>query len=217
MQTAETKNNLIAGAATSDITPSGSHFLYGYPYVERMSEGVHDRLLSSALYLSDGVNRFMLLSNDVIYVSKASVSRIRDGILKNTGIQASNILVSATHTHSGPVTVNCLTSSADPVVPEANTMYVQYMEDQIIDAACRAVQNASPAEAGSCIADATGIGTNRHDPEGPSIMDVPAVVLKKPDNSYIACMLVCSMHPTILHEDLRLMSGDFPAFTRARP
>ncbi len=30
----------------------------------------------------------------------------------------------------------------------------------------------------------------------------------------VAAMLVCSMHPTVLHEDSTLISGDFPAMTR---
>jgi len=31
---------------------------------------------------------------------------------------------------------------------------------------------------------------------------------------FLAVMLVCSMHPTVLHEDSTLVSGDFPAMTR---
>ncbi|HBK41059.1 MAG TPA: hypothetical protein DDZ57_05750, partial [Porphyromonadaceae bacterium] len=91
---------LKAGAATVNITPQESHFLFGYPFVDRMSTGTHDDLLSSALYLTDGKNQVLFISNDVIYVSKASTARIREGISKETGIQASNILVAATHTHS---------------------------------------------------------------------------------------------------------------------
>jgi neutral ceramidase len=34
------------------------------------------------------------------------------------------------------------------------------------------------------------------------------------DRSFIAAMLVCCMHPTVLHEDSTLVSGDFPAATR---
>ena len=31
----------------------------------------------------------------------------------------------------------------------------------------------------------------------------------------IACMVAYAMHPTVLHEDSTLISGDFPHFTRA--
>jgi hypothetical protein len=40
------------------------------------------------------------------------------------------------------------------------------------------------------------------------------VVRNTGDKSNIACMLVCSMHPTVLHEDSTLISADFPGMTR---
>ena len=208
------KDGLIAGAATTNITPQNSQFLIGYPFVERMSEGVHDWLLSSALYLANGDGQALLVSNDVVYVSKASVSRIRKKVSETTGVPATCIMVGATHTHSGPVTVDGVNSSNDPVVPAADTNYVRYMEDKIIEAACNAFRNAAPAKAGFLIADGTGIGTNRHEPSGPADLDIPAVVIKSRNGEFISCMLVCNMHPTILHEDSKLYSGDFPAFTR---
>jgi hypothetical protein len=207
-------NNLFAGAAFTDITPENSQFLFGYPFVERMSEGTHDPLLSSALYLSDGNGQALLISNDVIFVSKASVLSIRKEISKKTGIQEGNIMVCATHTHSGPVTVDYVSSSNDPVVPKVDNEYVRYMENRIIEAACTAFQNAEPAKAGFLVADATGIGTNRHDPAGPADLNIPAVVIKNKNDEFVAAMLVCNMHPTILHEDSKLYSGDFPAFAR---
>jgi neutral ceramidase len=207
-------NNLFSGAAITDITPQNSQFLFGYPFVERMSEGTHDPLLSSALYLSNGDGQALLISNDVIFVSKASVSRIRREISKKTGIQEGNIMVSATHTHSGPVTVDYVSSSNDPVVPKTDKEYVRYMENKITEAGCAAFQNAVPAEAGFLVADGTGIGTNRHDPAGPADLNIPAVVIKNKNDEFIAAMLVCNMHPTILHEDSKLYSGDFPAFAR---
>ena len=215
MNKAEKKGKkLVAGAAASNITPLEPHFLFGYPFVERISEGVNDWLLSSALYLADGNRQVLLVSNDVIFVSKASVSRIREVVSQKTGIAAASIMVSATHTHSGPVTVDYVNSSNDPVVPKADMKYVRYMEDKIIETACNAFHNASPAEAGFLLADGTGVGTNRHDPAGPSDLEIPVLVVKKPDNNIIACMLVCNMHPTVLHEDSKLYSGDFPAFAR---
>lgn len=209
------ERKLIAGAAFENITPKEPHFLYGYPFEERMSTGVHDWLLSAALYVSDGTEQAIMISNDVIYVSKASVERIRKAVSAKTGIPALNILVSATHTHSGPVTVDGVASANDPVVPKTDKDYLEYMEEKIIDAACRAVANASPAEIGFFVADGTGIGTNRHDPSGSSDMNIPVLVVRNSvKKSFIACMLICSMHPTVLHEDSTLYSGDFPAFAR---
>ena len=63
--------SLIAGAAAADITPEGPQFLFGYPHVPRYSTGIHDPLLSSALFLADGATlALLLIANDVIYVSR---------------------------------------------------------------------------------------------------------------------------------------------------
>lgn len=45
---------LKAGAAKQDITPEQSLFLFGYPHVERYSQGTHDPLYASALVLDNG-------------------------------------------------------------------------------------------------------------------------------------------------------------------
>lgn len=207
-------NNIRAGASVVDITPENSHFLFGYPFVERMSTGVHDPLLSSALYLTDGNKEVLFISNDIIYVSKESVARIRKSIYEKTGIPESSILIAATHTHSAPVTVDVVISQNDPIVPRVDQDYLKFVEEGTIDAACQAFEKAEPAEVGFVIADATGIGTNRHDPAGAKDMDVPVMLVRNQKNEYIGCMLVCSMHPTILHEDSTLFSGDFPYYVR---
>ncbi|MCF0172937.1 MAG: hypothetical protein HUJ91_04310 [Bacteroidales bacterium] len=208
---------LTAGCAERDITPRNSQFLYGYPYVERMSTGAHDPLTSSALYVSDGRQQALFISNEIIYLTKASVARIREGIAARAEIPSSNIFVATTHTHSGPVTVEIVMSRNDSVVKPVDPEYLQYVENSAIEAGCNAIASAVPAEAAFAVADATGVGTNRHDPAGPRDMDVPVMVVRnRATKQYLGCMLVCSMHPTVLHEDSKLCSGDFPHFTRAR-
>lgn len=205
----------MAGAAFTNITPKNPQFLYGYPFVERTSTGIHDWLLSSALYISDGGTQTIFIANDVIYVSKSSVARIRKAVSKETSVPEENIMIAGTHTHSGPITVDCVISEEDKVVPPVDNEYVAYLESKIIEAACHAYENAVPAEFGFFHADGTGVGTNRHDIYGPSDMDIPVMVVRRlDDKEYIACLLVCAMHPTVLHEDSKLISGDFPGLAR---
>jgi neutral ceramidase len=211
----EDKNQLIAGASSMNITPKGSLHLAGYPFTQRFSTGVHDPLLSSALYLSDKKTATLFIANDLIFVGKASVLRVRKSTTSRTGIPSSNILVSASHTHSGPSTVKFTAGSKDPLLPEVDMSYVEFMEERMITAGVQAFQNAQPAEIGLTVADATGIGTNRHHSSGPSDLEVPVLVVRNKNNKqYIACMLVCCMHPTVLHEDSKLYSGDFPGIAR---
>jgi neutral ceramidase len=207
--------SLIAGAGARDITPGDSQFLFGYPHVRRYSTGVHDPLLSSALFLSDGGERLLLSANDVIFVGRASVERVRRRIERHTGIPGANIMVAATHTHSGPITVDMLSNEQDPAVPKADPRYVEHLENGIVEAAVEAWHAARPAEIGLAMADATGIGTNRHAVDGRSNLQTPVWAMRDiADRKFLAAMWVCSMHPTVLHEDSTLVSGDFPAFAR---
>jgi neutral ceramidase len=206
---------LVAGASAVDITPLDPQFLFGYVHTERISEGVHDPLLSSALFLEDGRKQVLFVANDVIFVSKETARRARQRIHALTGTPEESILISATHTHSGPVTVDYLSSESDPTVPKASPEYLQRLEDGIVAAAEAACQNARPAEVGLGLANGNGLGTNRRDPSGPADPQVPVFLARDArSRELIACMLVVSMHPTVLHEDSRLVSGDFPGMTR---
>lgn len=206
---------LNAGAASADITPKGRQFLYGYPHVERYSTGMHDPLLSSALYLSDGPTEAMFIANDIIFISKAVARHVRKRITEATSIPPGNIMVTATHTHSGPMTVDYISNEADPALLRTDPEYVRFLEDRIVAAATEAYHSSRPAQLGLVVADGTGVGTNRRDPTGPADPQVPGLMVQTSDgHENIAAMVVYSMHPTVLHEDSTLISGDFPAMAR---
>jgi len=206
---------LIAGAAVVDITPAGSVFLYGYPHVPRYSTGIHDPLECAALYLRRGEGQALFLANDVICLTRTFVAEVRRQIHSQTGVPEAAILISTTHTHSGPVTTNYLSNSADPAVPKADPVYLAMLADRIVQAARIAVESSVPAEIGLATTQAQGIGTNRHDPAGPADPEVPVLVARSVASKHpIGCMIIYGMHPTVLHEDSTLISGDFPYFTR---
>ena len=204
------------GAATVDITPRNSQFLFGYPHVERYSTGVHDPLYSTALAIRNADTSLLYVANDVIFVSKALVARARARISRQTGIVPENIVISATHTHSGPITVDHASNKGDPIVPAASREFLGRLEDGIVAAGCAAVEQAVPATLAYAVADGSSVGTNRHDPGGTRNTSVPLLIARSTDGSPIAAMLVCAMHPTVLHEDSTLVSADFPGFARRR-
>jgi hypothetical protein len=124
-------------------------------------------------------------------------------------------MISASHTHSGPMTMDLLCCEADPVVPKADPHYIRRLEDGIVEAAVGACRNPRPAEVGLAIADGSCVGGNRHDPAGPSDPETPVLLVRDRDKqTFLAAMVVCSMHPSVLHEDSTLVSGDFPAMAR---
>lgn len=204
-----------AGAAAVDITPAAPTFLYGYPHVQRQSTGVSDPLLASALYISDGETRVIFIANDVIFVPKWLADRARKRIEASTGVPADHVMITATHTHSGPVTTKMLSNDADPIVPEPDPGYQTLLEDGIVAAAERACAGAGPAKIGHATADGSGLGSNRHDPADVSDPRVSVLSVRSLEgDACIGLMLICNMHPTVLHEDSTLISGDFPGFAR---
>lgn len=206
---------LIAGSAVVDITPKTPQFLFGYPAPERYSTGVHDSLLSSALYLADGQAGLMFIANDIGEISKEIAARTRARIAELTSLPFDHIMVTATHTHSAPLVDERISFLAMGDEVKADPDYVRQLEAGIVAAAQRAYRSAQPARIGLAVADGTGVGTNRHDPSGPSDPQVPVLMVQTADGRRnLACMVVYSMHPTVLHEDSTLVSGDFPAFTR---
>jgi len=67
------------------------------------------------------------------------------------------------------------------------------------------------------LADSSQLGGNRRDPSGPSHPLVPVLLIRNAETRKpISLMLVVSVHPTVLHEDSRLFSGDFPGHARLR-
>ena len=208
-------NSCTAGAAAVNITPDHSMHLFGYPHVDRMSTGTHDPLFSSAVYFSDGVNRQLFVGNDIIFVSKAMAGRARKRIAEATGIAESAICITATHTHSGPDTVLYASNVNDKSLPPLDDAYLRIFEDGIVAAATQAMENAVAAEVLFAVAEGSCVGGNRRDPAGPSIPEVPVWLIRnKESHRALGIMLICSMHPTVLHEDSTVFSGDFPGFTR---
>lgn len=211
----QTSDALHAGAATVDITPADSVFLFGYPHVPRHSTGVHDPLECAALYLRAGGGGALFLACDLIYFDRDYALGMRRRAAAVAGLPVEAVMLTATHTHSGPVMTDNLGNTADSVVPKADPVYLRWLEDRILEAARLAVAAAEPAELGRTEATAEGVGSNRHDPAGPTDPVVPVLVARSAATGLpLGCLLVYAMHPTVLHEDSKLISSDFIGFTR---
>ncbi len=207
--------SLYAGSAAVDISPDKSIFLVGYPHIERMSEGINDPLFASALYLDNGHNSLLMIAADLLFIDAQTVAKIRYGIAEKSNVKPENIMVGCTHTHSGPVTTDMLVFRNDPVVPGADSDYLKKMTAAVIEAGVAATRNATSAELAVTAAKVDGIGGNRHDPAGTYDPEAGIIVIRSRENKAIMTIsLIYGMHPTVLHEDSKLISADFPAYTR---
>lgn len=94
--------DLKAGAAAVEITPAVGTPMAGY-YFERASEGVHDPLWARALVMDVDGRKVALVSLDLISTTKDMVDDARAEIEKRTGLKGADVMISATHAHTGPV------------------------------------------------------------------------------------------------------------------
>jgi hypothetical protein len=206
-----------AGASASVITPRTVQFLDGYPHAERFSDGVDTDLFTSALFLTDGSSRWLIIGNDLLFLDKGQVRFLRERIAAGTGVPADNIMVSSTHTHSAPLCRTKYPIFAGDAAPPTDQEFIEWMLGRIVDNAVAATKNPQDAEIGRGFGDSSEVGGNRRDPSGPSHPCVPVLLIRHAGNCKpIALMLVVSVHPTVLHEDSRLFSGDFPGHARLR-
>jgi hypothetical protein len=89
--------------AYSDITPEESVPLMGYGDRTHSSEGIHDPLFAYAWWLEpEGVEPFVWVVLDLCLLSVISVNELAAKISGKIGLAKERILISATHTHSGP-------------------------------------------------------------------------------------------------------------------
>ncbi|MDP2899332.1 MAG: hypothetical protein Q8Q12_22575 [bacterium] len=92
---------LKGGCAKVNITPP-----LGIPLTGSKGEPgdrILDELYAKALVLNDGSNTIAIVSADLLYVPLEEITNPIRGIVKEkTGIPEDNVLICATHTHSGP-------------------------------------------------------------------------------------------------------------------
>jgi hypothetical protein len=91
-----------AGAATVKITPAVGTPMAGY-YGKRGVQGVLDDLFAKAVVFNDGKTKVAMVVCDLLGLPRTVVVEARQLIEQKTGIPADHVMISATHTHTGPV------------------------------------------------------------------------------------------------------------------
>ncbi len=74
----------------------------GY-YSTRLSTGVHDDLHAKAIVMEAGGQRAALVACDLVAVPPAVIEEAREIIQGATGIPGGSVMISATHSHTGPL------------------------------------------------------------------------------------------------------------------
>jgi neutral ceramidase len=143
------KTKLYIGAGRAVITPPLGTILYGYA-PGRSAESVNDDLTITCIAARSENITILLLSATLCLLSDSVSLRIRELVSEATDIPVANVILSATHTHSGPNTVS--TSGWGAI---DNEYIDKFVKPGAVKAAKDAANSLCPAK--------LGIGTTQSD------------------------------------------------------
>jgi hypothetical protein len=219
---------LKVGAAATVITPPEGTPLAGY-YSQRGSKTVLDDIFAKAIVLEVGDTKAALVVCDLISLPRHVVTEARRLIEKATGIPVAHVMISATHTHTGPVLMR--ESSLDDLVGASSDLgrrYTEKLPELIARSVADANKKLAPARASAAHGREEGISFNRRfhmkdgsvswnpakrhpdivKPAGPIDPDVGVVYFDSPKNEALATYVNFALHPdTVGGEGV---SADYP-------
>lgn len=129
-----------AGASTSVITPKIGTSINGN-FQDVTISNIHDDTHARSIVLDDGTNKLAFVVSDLCMVSREILDKAKTIASKATDIPAKNMMMSATHTHSGGTACSVFQSDPDPA-------YQHFLVERIADAVIRANGNLQPARIG---------------------------------------------------------------------
>ncbi|MFC1614269.1 neutral/alkaline non-lysosomal ceramidase N-terminal domain-containing protein [Gemmatimonadota bacterium] len=170
----QTGSRLKGGTARININPPVGSWLAGWEIRNKPSEGISDTLYAKALVLSDGRTEVAVLSADLIGVTSEIVSAVRGSVEKQTGIPGSNILITATHTHFGPVIKKYPKPSNPELVeaPDPEQQYIERLKEKMVSVIAQAHDGMTGVRVGATKGQAPELIYNRRTkrPDGSVVM-----------------------------------------------
>lgn len=132
------ESNLRAGVAKVDITPPADTPVVGHV---RPTQGVRDPIRAGVLLLANEHTRAAVVTLDLINAPSVLVTTLRDVVAQQTETPRENILVAASHNHSGPgwsrdsawgkEMVDKISSASAAALKEMRPVSIGYGQDEI--------------------------------------------------------------------------------------
>jgi hypothetical protein len=214
----EQASPLRAGIARRCITPTRPVFQSGYGRSAK-SEGVYQQLMAKALVLEDSAkNRVAILTAELLDFSQSLVDTIKAGVKERIGLEEGQVLLSASHTHCGPVVDDFISN----LYPEVDMEYVRSLGQTCIEAICEAAGRTTPVAAHFATGRAA-FGINRRRPDLPGCPMLPnqdgrwdpevgILKLTRPDGQPVAILFSYACHATVMGG--QIIGGDYPGYAQ---
>ena len=223
--TASDASSWRVGLSRVRITPEGPIPMCGYS--PHLSEGVLDDLFAKAMVIDDGhEGHVVLLTADLLFFRQPFSDAVCQRIIAKTGLERCQILLSASHTHAGPVfgLKDPDRFDLEPEHRKSVDRYTHKLLDQLVDLVVSARNNMQAAS----IAWGTGqvkFVMNRRtitdhgvvmaaNPEGEMDPVVPVLRVDDSEGRTRAIVFGCACHPVTLDGQNRKISGDYAGFAQ---
>ncbi len=217
-----------AGTAKADITPKKPIWMAGYGGRTKPSEGTLHPLWAKALALEDAKgNRAVIIGTDTLGMTASIYANLKARLAKEHKLQPEQIMLNASHTHTGPV----LRGGLYDIYPlnaahiKRIEEYSARLENEIVRITGAALKNLEPVTLKHGIG-ITRFGVNRR--ENKPYSDVPKLIaaqaLKGPIDHDVPVLAVYkglelkavvfgyACHSTTL--GIQKFSGDYSGFTQ---
>lgn len=219
---------LRIGAASVVITPAQGTPLAGY-YEMRTADAVRDDLYAKALVFEQDGARAAVVVCDLITLGRGTVEQARQRIGQTTAIPGSNVLIAATHTHTGPIVPrNSSRELSEGATNAAARQFAASLPELIARSVREAAGKLAPTRASVAVGleehlshnrrywlrDGTlawnppKLGTNVVLPAGPIDPDVAVVYFESLATNALAMLVNFAMHPDTIGGTQ--ISADYP-------
>ena len=218
-----------AGAAKVNITPKELMWMSGYGARNKPAEGKLTDLWAKALALEDPTGRrAVLVTMDLVGIDRGLSVEVCRELQAKHGLPREAVILSASHTHTGPVVRSNLNVMYDLDARQQGHVadYAKALHASLVKVAGDALARLAPARLSWGTGKATFAVNRRNNKEadvpklratgqlkGPVDHDVPVLAVRAPKGELRAVVFGYACHATVL--SLYQWSGDYPGFAQA--
>lgn len=217
----------MAGAARMKITPEVPVAMAGYASRIKPFTSATGDLWAKALVLEDETGkRFAILTTDLIGIYADMAPAIYEGITDKTGIQRSDVLLTWSHTHSGPrLTLKDGASSASEQSDTDNSIaYTKKLQVQLANLVEIATRSLQPVNLSWGNGFASFVVNRRQrtedgirlnpNPSGHVDRSLPCLKVTAADGKLMAALFQVACHNTTLGPQNFILCGDYSGFAQ---
>jgi hypothetical protein len=217
-----------AGAAKVKITPEKLMWMSGYGARTAPADGTLIDLWAKALVLEDPEGkRVVVVTMDLVGIPRDLSQAVCADLKKQYGLPRESVMLSVSHTHTGPVVGDNLRSMYDLDEEQQKRVeeYAQALHKNLVAVVGKALDDLAPARlawGGGHVTFAVNRRNNK-EPDvpklrelgqlnGPVDHDVPVLSVRDPESNLRAIAFGYACHATVLNS--MQWSGDYPGFAQ---